>query len=904
MKPISSIISHFSRNPEPEDTGSHTGGVSESTEVSLGEVADELSEEQKFFVLKRLNYGGLLSTKGLPQGAAFMLEKVQDIPEADAVEILKAFLKDHEDDPNILGLDYDHIQTLVQSEPTTIETTRQAPEIEEKKDFAAGIHVKEFGKASSEYSPSYQPVDWALEVKLEAALIAYHSPYSEVRSVTEPFDDPTVPVETLRVYVLGIFWVVVGTVVNQLFSERLPSISIGSAVVQLLLYFCGKFVAYVTPKWSFSVFGHRVDLNPGPWNIKEQMLATMFFSVAGGAPYVSYNIHVQKVHRFYGSKWATFGYQVLLMLSNNFLGFGLAGIMRKIAVYPVASVWQYLLPTLALNKALLLPEKKESINGWTISRYWWFFSVFTCSFLYFWLPDYLFEALSTFNWLTWIKPDNFALVAITGTQKGLGFNPIPTFDWNMIGSGSLSVPFYSTVMQYGGAFLGFFIIVGVYWTNYKWTAFLPINSNSLFDNTGKFYSVRAVVDENNLFDQKKYEKVGPPFYSAANLVVYGAFFAIYPFGVLYELYVNWGSISSAVIELFKSLKSFKRSTYEGFEDPHSRMMAKYKEVPEWVFTIVLLISIVLAILCVKLYPAETPVWAIFFAVGINFLFLIPITVLYSRTGFSFSLNVLVELIAGYILPGNGLALNFIKAYGTNTDLQAQNYITDQKMGHYVKLPPRAMFRAQIISVFIASFVSLAIMNFEIGHIKDYCMPNQEQKFTCPNSTTFFSASVIWGVIGPRRIFNGLYPVLKYCFLIGFLLVFPCIAFKRYGPKKWTRYFQPTLIIGGMISYAPTNLAYLTGGLYMSAAFMWYVRSRYPAWWEKYNYILAGALEAGIAVSGIIIFFAVQYHDKAIDWWGNNVPYQGIEGGYGQQSLLNATLSAPDGYFGPRVGHFP
>lgn len=41
-------------------------------------------------------------------------------------------------------------------------------------------------------------------------------------------------------------------------------------------------------------------------------------------------------------------------------------------------------------------------------------------FLYYWLPGYLFTALSTFNWMTWIAPNNLTLVILTGSSLGLG----------------------------------------------------------------------------------------------------------------------------------------------------------------------------------------------------------------------------------------------------------------------------------------------------------------------------------------------------------------------------------------------------------------------------------------------------------------------------------------------------
>ncbi len=85
--------------------------------------------------------------------------------------------------------------------------------------------------------------------------------------------------------------------------------------------------------------------------------------------------------------------------------------------------------------------------------------------------------------------------------------------------------------------------------------------------------------------------------------------------------------------------------------------------------------------------------------------------------------------------------------------------------------------------------------------------------------------------------------------------------------------------------------------------MFYVKRRYLAWFEKYNYVLSAALSAGVAFSAVIIFFTVQFHPKNLDWWGNNIVYKGIEGGDGQQTLKDITLT-PRGYFGPEKGSFP
>lgn len=869
--------------------------------LSINDVADDFTQEQKLYILKKLNFETLVSLEDLPLSASYLLEKIQRLSIPDAVAILKEFVKMHDGDVNIPTKDFEFVEKLIASAPESERLAGIDSVLDEKKKTPEKVN------ADNEWNDvdhgDFDIFDWELQVKTEAGIIEYHSPYPEVRGVTEPYDDPELYCETIRVYIVGIIWTALGAFINEFFKQRKPAIHLNSAVVQVFLYPSGTLLSWILPKRKIKVWKWTINLNPGPWNHKEQMLATLFYSVSSGTPYVSYNIPVMKMKMFYNVEWADWGYQILLIFCTQFMGFGFAGIMRKFAVYPTRAIWPSILPTLALNKALLQSEPKEIINGWKISRYNFFLIVSSASFLYFWLPNYLFQALATFNWMTWIAPKNKTLATVTGSVQGLGLNPIASFDWNIIDfNAALTIPFYSQFNQYIGMFISFFCILGLWYSNYKWTGYLPINSNSLFTNKGKRFQVSEILNKDNLIDQAKYEAYSPPFYTAANMVVYGSYFALYPFTVVYMGLTHWVHIKFAMGGLYSSIRNIRSSTYDGYHDAYSKSMRKYKEVPEWCFFIVLVISIVFAILCIKLYPMNTPVWTIFFALGINFVFLIPLTLLYSITGFSFGLNVLVQLITGYALPGNGIALMFVKALGYNIDGQAQNYIADQKMAHYLRIPPRALFRTQILSTLISCFISLAVINFSIHNITDYCEPNQPQKFTCPSARTFYSASVIWGVIGPQRVFSKLYPILRWCFLIGFLLAPILFLVKKYFKKyQAVKYFEPVLVIGGFVIYAPYNLSYYTPGLIASFFFMHVIRNRYLNWFKKYTFLLSGSLSAGVAFSSIIIFFAVQYHAKNIKWWGNNVPYAGVDA----LGLPNLDVStAPEGYFGPRKGHYP
>ncbi|KAK9475928.1 OPT oligopeptide transporter protein-domain-containing protein [Lipomyces japonicus] len=741
---------------------------------------------------------------------------------------------------------------------------------------------------------------YELDLKTEAAIIGFFSPYPEVRSVTDPFDDTDVPVETIRVYFLAIIWTIIGSGIHQFFGTRQPSISLSAAVIQLFLYPCGR-VLQTLPDWGFTFRGTRYSINPGLWSFKEQMLATIMVNVAVGNVYVTaFNLIVQKLDLFYGNTWATPGYQFLLVLSSQFLGFGFAGLLRRWVVYPVKAVWPSILPTIALSRALLKPEKNETVHGWTISRYWFFIIACVSSFLYFWFPDYIFQALSTFNWIAWIAPKNFNLALVTGSKLGLGLNPWTTFDWNMAkNSTPLVTPFYSQVNQYVGMFISLFIVLGMYLSNYKWTGYLPINTNAILTNKNKSYAVTQVLT-NGLLDEAKYQAYSPPFYSAGDLMVYGGTFALFPLTIVWT-FVNEGkSILLSLRDFWVDIRSGHQSGYDKFTDPYSTVVRKFKEVPDWWFLIVLVISFVLGVVCLKIYPTNTPVWSLVIMILVNFGFLIPITLIHAVTGWGFGLNVLCELISGYMLPGNGSALMILKAYGYNIDGQAESYISDQKMAHYTKIPPRAVFRGQMVTTIVQCIVSIGVVNWQIANVKDLCETTNVQKFTCPGARTYYSASVTWGVIGPKRMFNGLYPILQWCFLIGAGVPIPFILLRRYYPKRF-HYVNPVLILGGMTRWSPYNLSYYTPGFYLSIVFMYFLRKRKLAWWEKYNYVLSSALDAGVAFSAIIIFFTVQYHPKPIKWWGNTVSSAGIDGSVGR----TVNLPLPEiGYFGPAPGSYP
>lgn len=661
------------------------------------------------------------------------------------------------------------------------------------------------------------------------------------------------------------------------------------------------------------------------------MFATITFDIADYATNAYTMILVQKSPEYYNEGFITFGYQLLLTLFIQLMGMGFAGYLRRFSVYPVKALWPTILPTIAMNRALTKPEPKENIYGWTISRYRFFWLVTGCMFVYYWFPGYLFTALSTFNWMTWIAPNNLILALITGSSLGLGlFNPITTFDWNTASSSysPLAQPFFSVITQYCGSLLGAMIIIGIYWTNMYNTGYLPINSSSAFANDGSTFDVQKIVVDNKL-NETLYQEYSLPFYSAGYILTTGANFAFYPIYFLYVMGNQWTTMRKALIDFYQGLR-YGKGNYEGAMDVHSRIMSKYKEVPDWWFLLILVVTLVLSMIFLKIYPIDTPYWLPFLLIAINIVFAVPISFLSATTGTNLGLGSLIQVITGYLLPNNPNAFLFSQALGSWALAgYGDNYVSDQKLAHYCKIAPRAVFRSQIGTIIISCFVAVGTQDFILTHIKGLCTKDQPSKFTCANDgAPLYSSSLMWGLLGSNRMFGHMYPLFKWCFLIGALLAVFFLVTQSYGPKYLPGvkeklrqklspktfalldrtlfpfvasllWLNPVLIIQGIQHWAPSNLSYKTPGLILAYIFMYWLPRHRLAWWEKYNYVLSAALSAGVAISALVMFFAVEYYPKTVTWWGNTVSSAGMDGS------STGILPIPEiGYFGPAKGTFP
>ncbi|KAJ4152764.1 hypothetical protein LMH87_009284 [Akanthomyces muscarius] len=748
------------------------------------------------------------------------------------------------------------------------------------------------------------------KMKIEAALITSNSPYAEVRAVVDNHDDPTTPVSTIRAWAIGAILSIACAFVNIFFGIRMPAITVTSNVPQLLAYPLGKFCETALPDIGFTLCGVRHSLNPGPFNKKEHMLVTIMASISIGGTYTSVIIWIQALPQFFNQPWAIdFGYQTLIALSTNFIGYSLAGITRQFLVYPSFCVWPEALVTIALN-ASFHDDKNPGVAGpfktlWKMSRLRFFCIAGGFMFIYFWIPNTLFAALSFFTWMTWIAPNNRLLTTITGFQNGLGINPIPTFDWNIATffTDPLVIPFFSTFNQFIGMFFSMFIVAGIYFSNAWYTGYLPITSNAPWDHFAKRYNVTRVLDSKGIMDMERYQKYSPPYLSAGKIVVYMFYFGVYTASITYAILYHRLEISMGLKKLWITISQRDNTDEDRVLDVHNRLMKSYKEVPEWWYGICLMFAIAVGVAGIVYYPTNASPGAIFFGIALTLIFIIPTGIIYAVTGVQVSLNVLAEFIGGSWVEGNALAMCFFETYGVITCLQAQAFARDLKLAHYLKIPPRITFFAQMVPTLATTFVAIGVLTYQIT-IKDVCTENAPFLFYCPNETGFFTDAVLWGTVGPKRLWGvgGQYSMTLLGFPLGVVLVLAFWALgKKYPDNAILRKTHPVLMLFGGIQWAPYNISYMWAAVPPAALSWLYMRKRFLGWWFKYNFVLSAAFSCGIAISGIVQFFAVAYHGHKVSWWGNQIVQSHCEDPSNGACRLKQL--AKDEFFGPALGTY-
>jgi len=458
-----------------------------------------------------------------------------------------------------------------------------------------------------------------------------------------------------------------------------------------------------------------------------------------------------------------------------------------------------------------------------------------------------------------------------GVTHGLAMGLL-TFDWGQISGyndSPLSYPWWIAANTgFSVVFFFWFLLPILYYKNIWHSAYLPLVSSGSFDNTGNPYNLSRIINKDGTFNLQAYQAYSPLFISASFVITYGLVFASFT-----------ATATHVLLYYHEHIRTYARRTYSVQPDIHARLMSVYKEVPDWWYLVIFLSMFGFGVVVIEVWETQLPVWAFILALVISFASIVPLGVIKATTLTLVQLGVISELIIGYALPGRPLAMMMFKAWSYSAVIQGLQFVGNLKLGHYMKIPPRSMFLCQVVAAVVAGTVQLGVQAWEFSNIEGICSHDQKDGFICLNVTVFGTASIIWGAIGPQRLFSRgqLYYGLPFSFLVGALApLFQWIIHKKFKYHS-LKYVNFPVIFSSTVVMPPATPLNFVPWVLVCYIFNYRIRRRNFHWWSKYNYILSAGLDVGYAVGVIVIFFALQYPKNGTiglesiqSWWGNVV----------------------------------
>jgi hypothetical protein len=140
-------------------------------------------------------------------------------------------------------------------------------------------------------------------------------------------DDPSLPAITFRSMFLGVGLSVFGGVISGIYYFKPQTITLPTVFLAVVAFLLGEAMALTIPRRG------RLGrfLNPHPFNIKEHLAITI---MASSASISALGIEVIAVERLYYGKEVNSALSIFLLLSSQYMGYGIVGLSRRTLVYP------------------------------------------------------------------------------------------------------------------------------------------------------------------------------------------------------------------------------------------------------------------------------------------------------------------------------------------------------------------------------------------------------------------------------------------------------------------------------------------------------------------------------------------------------------------------------------------
>ncbi|KAF8007415.1 hypothetical protein BT93_K1428 [Corymbia citriodora subsp. variegata] len=698
--------------------------------------------------------------------------------------------------------------------------------------------------------------------------IPYASPIEEVRNTVPVTDDPTLPVLTFRTWGLGLLMCIITSFMSQISFYRRSQMFVSESCSQILMLVLGRLMASSLPAKTVGIPGTnwKFSLNPGPFTIKEHVLLVILTTTGFDATMGTGTISIMKVvFQRNVSRWAS----ILMVTTSQMMGYGLAGLFRRILVNNPHMWYPLLLPKVSFYRALheIEPRVRGRLSGLQIIV---IFAVFC--FAYTIVPNYFMMAITTLSFLCWIWKDSVTVHQLGAGYTGLGLGSIAIdWDWaaNWVGN-PLILPRFVVVNTIVGFVALLYVCLPVaYWMNMFDAKRFPIVDGGPYDYSGKEYDVFRVFGKDLEFNEQKYSEYSQLYMSISYALKLGFGFAALTATLVYFLLFHG---RESWQHLRHSMKSEGKSS-----DIHEELMKKYKPIPQWWFFVIIGSMAVLGILNSQLFGEvyQFPTWAFLLSAAVPLILILPRGIILATTGTTIEIGDLCYLIIGYSYPGRPISTLTFPLFLQSIAAQATSFLAEFKLGHYMKIPPRSMLLAQIVGALLSTFVKLATMWWVLASVKNVCEPDKLPKssmWTCPGIQQALTHTMIWGGVGPARMFRpGTYGNLYYFFLAGVagpLAVW--LAARAFPGRKWIRLINFPVLFSSAAYLLPVKAVHFWSFVTLTAAYYLVAWRVAKEWCARHAYDVSNGMDLGSSSFLVLQALSFGFTEKeGPKWWGRD-----------------------------------
>ncbi|KAI1211648.1 OPT superfamily oligopeptide transporter [Annulohypoxylon truncatum] len=703
----------------------------------------------------------------------------------------------------------------------------------------------------------------------------------EVRRIVSLHDDPTLPTLTFRYFLLSVIFVIPGAFLSAMNSFRTTYAPYSVFFVQIAGNYVGLWLARVLPNRQIRIpyTKQSFNLNPGPWSVKEHVLITV--TAASGA---TGNLAITPIALgdLYFNTRVHPAAAIFFMWSIDAIGYAFAAIARQVLLYEPAYPWFQAL----CQTALFETQHKQNKNPTSTARkqmrvFWWVLLGVT---LWQFLPEYVFPMTSSLAFLCWVAPHNPVANFIGSGLGGMGFLNL-SFDWANISNYLAGVPlFLSPWWSQVVLFASFVMSCWILLPAAKWGGLggYPhcLMTNRACTANGSTYPVTDLVTPQNTFNQTAYEENGPLYLGVHYLWAIFFDYASYVSAYSWIAFFGAGQIRDG----YRKFRARQQNSGQGinhqYTDRLNVLMRQYKEVPVWWYIALFLAAFAAIMTMAGLDIIFIPWWTFLVALITGAAIVVPLGWLYAISNYQLPIGTFNELLYGTMVQNlktnrNPLGASVYGSIAGDAWYRAQYMLQDQKIGHYMHVPQRAIFFSQLFGITMGVPINYAAMRWIVDTKRDYltgAVTDAAHIWTGQSLTSSLTMGVQYVLLGPTRLFRQeQFRPLPYAFLVGAGAPAIIYLLHRLFPRAKFHLFNTTIFFSGAsIFYGNVSTGYFSRFLGGFVVMYWAYRYRYQLW-AKYNFILAAAFDAGFNLNMLLIFL-IFGSAKVIgmpNWWGND-----------------------------------